>query len=289
MTKQLNLGAMSETNSPDQLLPDGTRAKQTEMPFAVIQGQPLLQLPDDLYIPPDALEVFLDAFEGPLDLLLYLTRRQNLDIVNIPIAEVTRQYTGYIEMMTTLRMELAAEYLVMAAILAEIKSRMLLPRIETEEDEEDPRADLIRRLQEYEQFKQAADDLDLLPRLERDLVVASAAYEKPKTQQKPPEVDLREVLLALRDVMARADLVAQHHIQSEPLSVRERMSRIAELVSQTDQFVEFKQCFDLSEGRLGAVVTFLALLELLREHLVDLVQQEQFGVIYLRRPSETQA
>lgn len=264
-------------------------AQQVEMPFAIIQGQPLLQLPDDLYIPPDALEVFLEAFEGPLDLLLYLTRRQNLDIVDIPIAEVTRQYTGYIDMMTTLRMELAAEYLVMAAILAEIKSRMLLPRIEVEEDEHDPRSDLIRRLQEYERFKQAADDLDALPRLERDIVVATAATEKPEVLQAPPEVDLKELLLALRDVMARADLMAHHQIQSEPLSVRERMARITELISGSDQFVEFDQCFDLSEGRRGAVVTFLALLELLREHLVDLVQQEQFGVIYLRRPNETQA
>lgn len=264
-------------------------AQQVEMPFAIIQGQPLLQLPDDLYIPPDALEVFLEAFEGPLDLLLYLTRRQNLDIVDIPIAEVTRQYTGYIDMMTTLRMELAAEYLVMAAILAEIKSRMLLPRIEVEEDEHDPRSDLIRRLQEYERFKQAADDLDALPRLERDIVVATAATEKPEVLQAPPEVDLKELLLALRDVMARADLMAHHQIQSEPLSVRERMARITELISGSDQFVEFDQCFDLSEGRRGAVVTFLALLELLREHLVDLVQQEQSGVIYLRRPNETQA
>lgn len=264
-------------------------ARQVEMPFAMIQGQPLLQLPDDLYIPPDALEVFLEAFEGPLDLLLYLTRRRNLDIVDIPIAEVTRQYAGYIDMMTTLRMELAAEYLVMAAILAEIKSRLLLPRIEVQDDEHDPRSELIRRLQEYERFKQAADDLDALPRLERDIVVATAAAEKPEALQAPPIVDLREILLALRDVMARAELIAHHQIQSEPLSVRERMARITELIYGTDQFVEFDQCFDLSEGRRGAVVTFLALLELLREHLVDLVQQDQFGMIYLRRPNETQA
>lgn len=264
-------------------------ARQVEMPFAMIQGQPLLQLPDDLYIPPDALEVFLEAFEGPLDLLLYLTRRRNLDIVDIPIAEVTRQYAGYIDMMTTLRMELAAEYLVMAAILAEIKSRLLLPRIEVQDDEHDPRSELIRRLQEYERFKQAADDLDALPRLERDIVVATAAAEKPEALQALPIVDLREILLALRDVMARAELIAHHQIQSEPLSVRERMARITELIYGTDQFVEFDQCFDLSEGRRGAVVTFLALLELLREHLVDLVQQDQFGMIYLRRPNETQA
>ncbi len=267
--------------------PPSSPTAQQEMPFAVVQGQPLLKLPDDLYIPPDALEVFLEAFEGPLDLLLYLIRRQNLDILDIPIAEITRQYTGYIEMMAGMRLELAAEYLVMAAILAEIKSRMLLPRPQPEEDDEhDPRADLIRRLQEYERFKQAADDLDALPRLERDLVVASAAIEEQGQIRLPPEVDLRELLLALREVMARADTLAHHQVQSEPLSVRERMTRVIDLVS-SNQFVEFGQCFDLDEGRTGAVVTFLALLELLREHLIDLVQQELFGTIYLRSPSET--
>ena len=260
-------------------------AEQQEMPFAIVQGAPVLKLPDDLYIPPDALEVFLEAFEGPLDLLLYLIRRQNLDILDIPIAEITRQYTGYIEMMAGLRLELAAEYLVMAAILAEIKSRMLLPRPQPdEEDEGDPRAELIRRLQEYERFKQAAEDLDALPRLERDLALASAAAEPPGEVRVPPEVDLRELLLALRDVMARAEMLAHHQVQSEPLSVRERMSRIVGLVS-ADQFVEFSQCFDLEEGRMGAVVTFLALLELLREHLIDLVQQELFGTIYVRSPA----
>jgi len=258
---------------------------QPEIPLATVRGEPLLQLPDDLYIPPDALEVFLDAFEGPLDLLLYLIRRQNLEILDIPIAEITRQYIGYIEMMHGLRLELAAEYLVMAAILAEIKSRMLLPRPEPEhEDEGDPRAELIRRLQEYERFKQAAEDLDALPRLERDVSIASAEPGEHKRVAVPPEVDLRDVLLALKDVMTRAELFAQHHIQSEPLSVRERMSRIVQSLSERE-FVQFEQLFDLSEGRLGAVVTFLALLELLREHLVDLVQQELFGTIYLRAPA----
>jgi len=263
-----------------------SRARQEEMPFAIVQGAPLLQLPDDLYIPPDALEVFLEAFEGPLDLLLYLIRRQNLDILDIPIAEITRQYTGYIEMMTEMRLELAAEYLVMAAILAEIKSRMLLPRPQADEDEEDdPRAELIRRLQEYERFKQAAEDLDELPRLERDVTVAAAEVEDQGQVKLPPEVELREVLLALKDVMARAEIFARHHIQAEPLSVRERMSRIIDLVSN-NQFVEFDACFDLEEGRMGAVVTFLAMLELLREHLIDLVQQELFGSIYVRTPSQ---
>lgn len=261
------------------------RARQEEMPFAIVQGAPVLKLPDDLYIPPDALEVFLEAFEGPLDLLLYLIRRQNLDILDIPIAEITRQYTGYIEMMTEMRLELAAEYLVMAAILAEIKSRMLLPRPQAEDDEEeDPRAELIRRLQEYERFKQAAEDLDELPRLERDVAVAVAEVEDHGQVKLPPEVELREVLLALKDVMARAEMFAHHHVQAEPLSVRERMSRIIDLVSN-NQFVEFDACFDLEEGRMGAVVTFLAMLELLREHLIDLVQQELFGSIYVRTPT----
>lgn len=266
--------------------PSVERNSQQEIAFAVVQGQPVLKLPDDLYIPPDALEVFLEAFEGPLDLLLYLIRRQNLDILDIPIAEITRQYTGYIEMMAGMRLELAAEYLVMAAILAEIKSRMLLPRPQSDEAEDgDPRAELIRRLQEYERYKQAATDLDELPRLERDISLASAAVDHHGEVQLPPEVDLKELLLALRDVMARADMLAHHQVQREPLSVRERMTRVIDLVS-SNQFVEFRQCFDLEEGRIGAVVTFLALLELLREHLIDLVQQELFGTIYLRSPSE---
>jgi segregation and condensation protein A len=258
--------------------------KQAEIPLATVRGEPLLKLPDDLYIPPDALEIFLDAFEGPLDLLLYLIRRQNLDILDIPLAEITRQYTGYIEMMQGLRLELAAEYLVMAAILAEIKSRMLLPRPEPEaDDEHDPRAELVRRLQEYERFKQAAEDLDALPRLERDVALATAETGDHKPVRVPPEVDLRELLLALRDVMTRAELFAQHHIQREPLSVRERMSCIVQSLNER-RFVRFEQLFDVEEGRLGAVVTFLALLELLRERLVDLVQQEMFGAIYLRAP-----
>ena len=277
----LNSLPMNETPEPIH--------KQAEMPLATVRGEPLLKLPDDLYIPPDALEVFLDAFEGPLDLLLYLIRRQNLEILDIPIAEITRQYIGYIEMMHGLRLELAAEYLVMAAILAEIKSRMLLPRPEPEHDEEgDPRAELIRRLQEYERFKQAAEDLDELPRMERDIVVANAGIAEQREVQLPPEVDLREILLALKDVMTRAELFAQHHIQSEPLSVRERMSRIIQSLKGTE-FIQFEQLFDLEEGRIGVVVTFLALLELLREHLVDLVQQDLFGSIYLRAPGAEQA
>lgn len=257
---------------------------QAEIPLATVRGEPLLRLPDDLYIPPDALEVFLDAFEGPLDLLLYLIRRQNLDILDIPIAEITRQYVAYIEMMREMRLELAAEYLVMAAILAEIKSRMLLPRPVSEEAEEgDPRVELIRRLQEYERFKQAAETLDELPRLERDTAIASAGTEQHRPVRLPPEVDLRELLLALHDVMKRAELFASHQIEREPLSVRERMSRIVHKLNEK-RFVRFEELFELEEGRLGAVVTFLATLELVREHLAELVQQEAYGPIYLRAP-----
>lgn len=259
-------------------------AGQQEIPFALVRGEPLLRLPNDLYIPPDALEVFLDAFEGPLDLLLYMIRRQNLDILDIPIAEVTRQYTGYIELMQEMQLELAAEYLVMAAILAEIKSRMLLPRPQPQAAEEgDPRAELVRRLQEYERFKRAAEDLDALPRLERDIAVAGATVTGKRRVRVPPVVDLREILLALKDVMARAELFAHHQIQTEPLSMRERMSHIISALSKTD-FLEFQRLFDLSEGRAGVVVTFLALLELLREQLVELVQQEAYGMIYVRAP-----
>jgi len=270
------------SNAPE--IAEDRPESQPEIPLATVRGEPMLKLPDDLYIPPDALEVFLEAFSGPLDLLLYLIRRQNIDILDIPIAQITRQYIEYIEMMHGMRIELAAEYLVMAAILAEIKSRMLLPRPEPEHDEDgDPRAELIRRLQEYERYKQAAEDLDQLPRLERDIMLADADIGDHQPIQVPPDIDLRELLLALKEVMARAELFAHHHIQGEPLSVRERMSRIMQSLSSTE-FVRFEQMFDLSEGRLGAVVTFLALLELLREHLVDLVQQELFGAIYLRAP-----
>ncbi|HKX57005.1 MAG TPA: ScpA family protein [Xanthomonadales bacterium] len=254
------------------------------MPFAIVQGQPFTQLPQDLYIPPDALEVILDAFEGPLDLLLYLIRRQNLNILDIPIAEITRQYMSYIDLLRELQFELAAEYLVMAAILAEIKSRLLLPRPRTEDGEEDdPRAELVRRLQEYERFKQAAEDLDELPREERDFVVLEAFVDDRKVVRIPPEIDLQEMLRALRDVLSRAELFTHHHIQSETLSVRERMSRIIDRL-RDEPYIEFPNLFTLEEGRMGVVVTFLALMELTRERLVDLLQQKPFGQIYIKRP-----
>lgn len=255
---------------------------QEEMPFAVVQGQPQFTLPRDLYIPPEALEVFLDAFEGPLDLLLYLIKRQNLDILDIPIAEITTQYMEYVELMREINLELAADYLVMAAMLAEIKSRMLLPRsAEQDEDEEDPRAELIRRLQEYERYKQAAEDIDALPRLERDVFQASADFPDRKFERKPPDVDLRELLFALSEVMHRADLFSSHHVQREALSLRERMSIVLERVGN-QQFTPFTELFDFSEGRHGVVVTFMAILELLKQSLVEIVQADAFAPIHVK-------
>ncbi|MBD3619144.1 MAG: segregation/condensation protein A [Chromatiales bacterium] len=263
-------------------------AGQHEMPFAIVLGEPLTMPPQDLYIPPDALEVFLEAFEGPLDLLLYLIKRQNLDILNIPIAEITRQYMEYVEVMKELRLELAAEYLVMAAMLAEIKSRMLLPRPVEADDEEDPRAELIRRLQEYERFKQAAEDIDELPRVERDIHLASVQPPDLKQDRPDPDVDLRELLLALSEVLRRADMFTHHHIQRESLSVRERMSQVLSKL-EPNKFIEFTTLFTAEEGRLGVVVSFLAVLELLKAHLIELVQAEPFAPIYVSPAGAAQA
>ena len=259
----------------------------TTSPLARVRGEPLLKLPDDLYIPPDALEVFLETFEGPLDLLLYLIRRQNLDILDIPIAEVTRQYMAYVDLMKDLRLELAAEYLLMAAWLCEIKSRLLLPRPgEASAEEGDPRAELVRRLQQYEQFRQAAEDLEVLPRLERDLFQTYAKIPDSPSSRPYPEVSLAEVLVALREVLLRADLFTQHQINREPLSVRERMSKVL-VALESGGFVEFTALFSYVEGRRGVVVTLLAILELIREHLVEIVQNEVFGPIHIRAPSDS--
>jgi segregation and condensation protein A len=266
----------------DAAVQEPARPQQQEMPFAVVQGEPYTELPRDLYIPPDALEVILDAFEGPLDLLLYLIRRQNLDILDIPIAEVTAQYMQYIEMMSDLRLELAAEYLLMAAMLAEIKSRMLLPRApEGEEEEADPRAELVRRLQEYERYKQAAEDIDCLPQLGRDVHPVEIDFPDRQVVRRPPDLALREILLAFREVMQRAALFTSHHVQREPLSLRERMTRVLDAV-RSGGFVEFTQLFDITEGRLGVVVSFMAILELLKEALIELVQTEAYGPIHVK-------
>lgn len=260
----------------------GGNPAQAEMPFALVAGEPVTQLPQDLYIPPFALEVFLEAFEGPLDLLLYLIRRQNLDILNIPIAEITTQYVQYIDLMKELQLELAGEYLLMAAMLAEIKSRMLLPRIGDAEDEEaDPRAELVRRLQEYERYKQAATDLEAVPRLERDFFQAGADVTERTVVTRLPDLTLKELLLAFRDVLTRAEMLAHHHIRREPLSVRQRMSEVL-LKVQTGTFAEFRDLFDPNEGRMGVTVTFLALLELLKEALIELVQTEPYAPIHVR-------
>src|SRR5271167_4655185 len=256
---------------------------QAEMPFAVVEGQPITEMPRDLYIPPQALEIFLEAFEGPLDMLLYLIRRQNLDILDIPIAEITRQYMHYIELMQVLQLELAGEYLLMAATLAEIKSRMLLPRIgsDVSAEEADPRAELVRRLQEYERFKRAAEGIDRMPRLERDTWVASAELVDRRFVRIPPQVTLQEMLLAFQDVLSRSDMFAHHHVQREPLSVRQRMTDVLSSLTAST-FVDFVQLFRADEGRRGVTVTFVAILELLREGLIEIVQTEAYGPLHVR-------
>jgi segregation and condensation protein A len=267
-----------------QKLSSDAASNQSEMPFALVQGEPLTVIPQDLYIPPDALLVFLEAFEGPLDLLLYLIKRQNIDILNIPIAAITRQYMEYIHLMDQLELELAAEYLVMASMLAEIKSRMLLPRPVATEDEDDPRAELIRRLQEYEQFKQATEDMEALDRLERDIYLTSIDIPKMDIDVPLPDVMLSELMNAFRDVVNRAEQFASHHVEREPLSVRERMVRVLELLS-ADDFTSFTDFFDPGEGRMGVVVSFIAILELLKESLIEIVQSKPYAPIYVKATS----
>jgi segregation and condensation protein A len=259
------------------------KPKQSEMPFGLVYGKAITKLPDDLYIPPDALEVFLEAFEGPLDLLLYLIKRQNLDILDIPVAQITEQYMQYVELMKALNFELAAEYLVMAAMLGEIKSRSLLPRPKTEEgeDEEDPRAELIRRLQEYERFKKAAEDIEALPRLERDFWEVKAKRPDYTRERAEPDVDLKELLLALKDVMHRADMFESHHVSREKLSTRERMADVLDRL-RAGEFVPFFTLFRPEEGRAGVVVTFIAILELIKSSLVEVIQSEPFAPLHLK-------
>ncbi|MDO8272067.1 MAG: ScpA family protein [Gammaproteobacteria bacterium] len=269
-----------------QLEQEGADGTQQEMPFAFVDGKAVTELPTDLYIPPDALEVFLEAFEGPLDLLLYLIKRQNIDILEIDVAEITSQYMAYVDLMEASQFELAAEYLVMAAMLAEIKSRMLLPRSSNEEeDEEDPRAELIRRLQEYERYKKAAEDMDELPRLERDIYAAGA--ETPQMERNAPEpvVELREILISLAMVLRRADMFESHQVQRETLSTREKMSEILVRLS-SQRFVSLVSLLMREEGRLGVVVTFLAVMELIKDSLIEIVQTEPFGPIHLKARSE---
>ncbi len=257
--------------------------QQGEMPFAIVEGEPVTEMPRDLYIPPQALEVFLEAFEGPLDLLLYLIRRQNIDVLDIPIADITRQYMEYIQLMQELDLELAGEYLLMAAMLAEIKSRMLLPRSQFDtEEEEDPRAELVRRLQEYERFKRAAEDIDRLDRLDRDVYQAIAELTNRHVIRLLPEITLQEMLVAFKDVVQRATMFTHLHVQRETLSVRQRMSDVLAMLD-CNALVEFVKLFRPEEGRLGVCVTFAALLELLREGLIDVVQAEPYAPLHVRR------
>ena len=280
-----DLKVLTPADAPKPPQDENQSPAQAEMPFAVVDGEPVTTLPQDLYIPPYALQVFLEAFEGPLDLLLYLIRRQNIDILDIPIAEITKQYVQYIELMKELQLELAGEYLLMAAMLAEIKSRMLLPRPEVEEEEEeDPRAELVRRLQEYERYKKAAEDISELPRLERDTFVASAEAPERKVVTQLPDVTLKELLLAFHDVLKRAEMFSNLHMQREPLSVRQRMSEILTRV-KAGSFTGFSELFDPEEGRMGVAVTFIALLELLRESVIEVVQSDAYAPLHVRAAS----
>ncbi|MFB3100738.1 MAG: ScpA family protein [Gammaproteobacteria bacterium] len=264
---------------------DQAVGNQKEMPFAVVQGEPLSEIPTDLYIPPEALKVFLEAFEGPLDFLLYLIKRQNLDIVNIPIAQITEQYMRYIDLMDDLQLDLAGEYLLMAAMLAEIKSRMLLPRhVEDAEDEDDPRAELVRRLQEYERYKQAAEDIDALPRYEREIFGTIVEFPDRKSSQQEPDVSMDSLLRMFAEVLARADMYTHHRIQREALSVRERMTMVLDKINAED-FIDFRELFAVEEGRGGVIIALLAVLELLKSSLVEMVQNEINGPIYIKAAS----
>ena len=250
---------------------------------AIVGDTVIEELPTDLYIPPDALEVFLGAFEGPMDLLLYLIRRRNLDILEISVSEVTDQYMRYIDMMTALKLSLAGEYLAMAATLAEIKSRLLLPRSDAvEEEEEDPRAELVRRLREYERYKAAAEDLAALPRLERDIQPAAAELPTLIERKLEPTLEMKDLLLAMADILHRAALHERHAVALETLSVRERMSAVLAAVNARHGFVPFAELFDVEEGKRGVIVTFLALMELCREGVIEIVQRGLQAPIYVR-------
>ncbi len=271
----------SEVSADKTQIEESTQVEmstEVALPQVIVQGAPLESLPTDLYVPPDALQVFLESFEGPLDLLLYLIQRQNLDILNIPIADITHQYLQYVDLMQEFNLDLAAEYLLMAAILMEIKSRLLLPSTQENEQESDPRAQLVQQLREYAQYKQAAQDLDALPRMERDIFLA--VVERPNIPKEiiVPDISWSAMLEAMQDVMERASLFTSHQIMREPLSVRERMSLILEQLKIT-QTIDFMSFFTLEEGRAGVVVTLLAILELAKESLIQIVQPQPFEMI----------
>jgi segregation and condensation protein A len=255
---------------------------QLELPnMPKVYGEPIKELPKDLYIPPHALEVFLDTFEGPLDLLLYLIRKANINILDIPMATLTRQYLEYVEAMRASNLELAAEYLLMAAMLLEIKSRMLLPRPQkVEEEESDPRAELVRRLLEYEQMKLAAAKLDAMPQVNRDYELVTV-WISDQVARRLPEVSLNDLQAAWLALMKHAKVMQHHKVRREELSVREHMSLILRRL-QGNGYVEFTDLFDLELGPPGLVVSFLAMLELVREHLVEVTQRDVFAPIYVK-------
>jgi|TARA_B110000438_G_scaffold124149_1_gene120996 segregation and condensation protein A len=259
---------------------------QEEMILATVQGETVTALPEDLYVPPNALEIFLDSFAGPLDFLLYLIRKQNLDILEIDVAKISQQYTSYIDLMDAMHIELAGDYLVMAAYLAELKSRMLLPRPDEVSEEEDPRAELIRRLQEYQRFKDASEKIDTIPRLDRDFYSAQAQLPEFALKNTLAEVPLEELAFALSEVMKRVEQSQAHSINFEELSTRERMTNILERM-RVESFIEFTSLFNTKEGKMGVVVTFLAILELLKDSLIEIVQSEEFGPIHIKGIEET--
>ena len=259
---------------------------QEEMILATVKGKRVTTLPEDLYVPPNALEIMLDTFAGPLDFLLYLIRKQNIDILDIDVAKISEQYTSYIDLMDALHIELAGDYLVMAAYLAELKSKMLLPRPEEQKDEEDPRAELIRRLQEYQRFKSAAEKIDSMPRIDRDFYASQAQLPEFALETPLADIPLEGLTLALAEVMRRVEQSQAHLINYEELSTRERMTHILERM-RNEAFIEFTTLFNKEEGKIGVVVTFLAILELLKDSLIEIVQSEEFGPIHIKGIEET--
>jgi len=279
-------GTEAETETQQQggasAQPDSEPSAQRELAFAYVDGEAITEVPKDLYIPPDALEIFLEAFEGPLDLLLYLIKRQNINILDIKVAEITDQYMAYVDLMEVSQFELAAEYLVMAAMLAEIKSRLLLPKhVEDGPEEDDPRMQLIRRLQEYERYQKAAEDIDELVRMDRDIHRAGAALPELERISPEPTVALQDILLSLSRVLRRADMFEHHHIQRETLSTREKMSEILVRITER-KFVPLASLLVRAEGRSGVIVTFLAIMELMKESLIEIMQSEPFGAIHVK-------
>ena len=279
-------GTEAETETQQQggasAQPDSEPSAQRELAFAYVDGEAITEVPKDLYIPSYALEIFLEAFEGPLDLLLYLIKRQNINILDIKVAEITDQYMAYVDLMEVSQFELAAEYLVMAAMLAEIKSRLLLPRhVEDGPEEDDPRMQLIRRLQEYERYQKAAEDIDELVRMDRDIHRAGAALPELERISPEPTVALQDILLSLSRVLRRADMFEHHHIQRETLSTREKMSEILVRITES-KFVPLASLLVRAEGRSGVIVTFLAIMELMKESLIEIMQSEPFGAIHVK-------